>query len=113
MGEIIKDLEIYKGKTFASIKHIDELGNEYWEARELMPLLEYLKWENFHKVIKKAMISCDNSKNETLNHFLEVRKMVKIGSGAERITIDYMLTRYACYLIVQNANPKKKSVAEG
>ena len=106
-------IEKYQEKTFDNIKHIDEYGNEYWSARELMMTLEYSKWENFHKVIKRAMIACETSNNNVLDHFPEVRKMVNIGSKTKRETIDYHLSRYACYLIVQNANPSKKSVALG
>ena len=103
----------YTEKAFEDIKYIDEFNNEYWEARELMPLLEYSKWENFHKVIKRAMIACETSNNNIKDHFPEFRKMVDIGSKTKRETIDYHLSRYACYLIVQNANPRKKSVALG
>jgi DNA-damage-inducible protein D len=78
-----------------------------------MPLLEYSKWENFHKVIKSAMIACETSNNKVSDHFPEFRKMVDIGSKTKRETTDYRLSRYACYLIVQNANPRKKSVAFG
>lgn len=109
----MNNIEEYEEKTFESIKHIDEYGNEFWEARELMPLLEYSKWENFHKVIKRAMISCETSNNRVSDHFPEFRKMVYIGANTKRETIDYRLSRYACYLIVQNANPRKKSVALG
>ncbi|MCI9110302.1 MAG: DNA damage-inducible protein D [Bacilli bacterium] len=109
----MEKLQLYKEKTFDDIKHINEFGVDYWEARELMPLLEYSKWENFHKVIKRAMISCETSNNNVFDHFPEVRKMVEIGSKTIRETIDYHLSRYACYLIVQNANPRKKSVALG
>ena len=103
----------YTEKAFEDIKYIDEFNNEYWEARELMPLLEYSKWENFHTVIKRAMIACETSNNNIKDHFPEFRKMVDIGSKTKRETIDYHLSRYACYLIVQNANPRKKSVALG
>lgn len=106
-------LELYKEKTFDDIKHIDELGNEYWEVRELMPLLEYSKWENFHRVIKQAMTACEESNNVVIDHFPEVGKMVEIGSKTKRETIDYHLSRYACYLVVQNANPRKRTVALG
>lgn len=106
------EIKDFKEKTFESIKHIDEQGIEYWEARELMPLLEYSKWENFHKVIKRAMIACETSNNKVSYHFPEVRKIVEAGVSAKPV-IDYKLSRYACYLIVQNANPKKKSVALG
>lgn len=109
----MNNIEKYQENTFESIKHIDEFGNEYWEARELMPLLEYSKWENFHKVIKRAIIACETSNNNVNDHFPEFRKMVDIGSKTKRETIDYHLSRYACYLIVQNANPRKKSVAFG
>ena len=108
----MNDLEV-SYYTFDSIKNIDEFGNEYWEARELMPLLEYSKWENFHKVIKYAMIACETSNNNTLEHFPEVRKTIVMPKGASKEITDYRLTRYACYLIVQNANPRKKAVALG
>lgn len=98
--------------TFEDIKHIDENGYEYWNARELMIALEYSKWENFHKVIKKAMIACEKSNNVISDHFPELRKIVYAGATTKSI-IDYKLSRYACYLIVQNANSRKKSVALG
>ena len=107
------EIEKYNEKMFEKIKHIDEYGNEYWDARELMYLLEYNKWENFHKVIKRAMIACETSNHSAADHFPEFRKMVDIGSKTKRETMDYHLSRYACYLIVQNANPRKKSVALG
>lgn len=106
-------IEEYNDKIFEKIKHIDEYGNEYWEARELMPLLEYSKWENFHKVIKRAMIACKASNINVSDCFPEVRKSIISGKGRESFIIDYNLNRYACYLIVQNANPNKKSVALG
>ena len=106
-------IEKYKEKVFDEIKHINEYGNEYWEARELMPLLEYSKWENFHRVIKQAMIACKMSKNDILDHFPEVRKPIVGGKGNVQYVIDYHLSRYACYLIVQNANPRKEVVALG
>ena len=107
------EIEKYNEKMFEKIKHIDEYGNEYWEARELMYLLEYSKWENFHKVIKRAIIACETSNHSVADHFPEFRKMVDIGSKTKRETMDYHLSRYACYLIVQNANPRKKSIALG
>ena len=109
----MNSIDTYKEKTFENIKHIDEYGNEYWEARELMPLLDYSKWENFHKVIKRAMIACQTSNNNILDHFPEFRKPIVGGKGNVQNVIDYHLSRYACYLIVQNANPRKKSVALG
>ena len=98
-------------KTFEEIKHIDEQGVEYWYARELMPVLEYNKWENFEKVINKAKDACENSGISVFEHFPDVRKMVQIGSGAYREQIDYKLTRYACYLIAQNGDSRKKVIA--
>ena len=100
-------------KLFDDIRHIDENGNEFWYARELQPVLHYAKWENFHKVIKTAMIACKISKQLVDDHFPEVRKMVEIGSGAKRYQIDYKLTRYACYLIVMNGDPRKEVIALG
>ena len=96
--------------VFESIKHIDEDGNEFWYARELMKILKYAKWENFHKVIKNAMISCNKSNINLYYHFPDVRKMVKTGDSIREI-IDYKLSRYACYLIAQNADPRKEIVA--
>ncbi len=108
-----KELEIYKGKTFEDIKHIDELTQEYWYARELMKVLEYNKWENFKKVIDKAKITCKISGNNVLEHFLDIRKVLNVGNNAKMKVEDYKLSRYACYLIVQNADPRKKIVSLG
>ncbi len=107
------ELEKYQEKTFEDIKHIDENGNEYWEARELMKALGYSKWENFKKVIDKAKITCKISNNDFAEHFADVRKVLTVGNNAEIIIDDYQLTRYACYLIVQNADPRKNIVALG
>ncbi len=99
--------------TFNSIKHIDEFGNEYWEARELQMALEYKEWRFFQNVIGKAQIACLNSKNNVSNHFGVSSKMIKVAKGATRSVIDYKLSRYACYLIVQNGNPHNKSISLG
>lgn len=108
------ELEEYKDKTFEEIKHIDELGNEYWEARELMSALEYSKWEHFAKVINKAKISCNLSGFNVEEHFPVKGKTIEMPNGATKEVIDYKLSRYACYLIVQNASPARhKSVALG
>lgn len=108
------ELEEYKEKAFEDIKHVDELGNEYWEARELMLALEYSKWEHFAKVINKAKISCKLSGLSVDEHFPVIGKTIKMPKGATKEVIDYKLTRYACYLIVQNASPvRHKTVALG
>ena len=109
----MNEIKKYTEKIFEDIKHIDENGNEYWLARELMPLLEYSKWENFDNVIQKAVISYKNSNNNDSYWLPEVRKPIITGKGKEEFIKDYKLSRYICYLIVQNANPKKKMVALG
>ena len=100
-------------KTFEEIKHIDETGDEFWLARELAEVLRYTQWRNFKKVLDKAMLACKNSGYSMENHFAEVSKMVKIGSGTKRKLIDFRLSRYACYLIVQNGDPRKEIIALG
>ena len=107
-----KELEIYKEKTFEDIKHIDEVGNEYWEARELQVILGYKEWRYFSAVIEKAQVACLQSNNQINSHFGVNTKIVEAGSTTKPI-MDYKLSRYACYLIVQNANPKYKAVALG
>ena len=103
----------YTEKMFEDIKHIDEKGIEYWYARELQLVLEYKRWDKFVNVIKRAEVSCINSNYNNNDHFLQVGKMVEIGSGARRNQIDYRLSRYACYLIVQNSDSSKQVVALG
>ena len=98
-------------KDFESIKHIDENGVEFWYARELMTMLEYSKWGNFVKVIDKAKESCKNSNMDVLDHFANIGKMIMVAKGAERKIDDYKLTRYACYLIAQNGDSRKKTIA--
>ena len=101
-----------KNKGFEDIKKIDENGMEYWSSRELMPLLGYLKWENFEKnVVEKAKKACKKSKQPVKNHFADIRNLVIIGSGAKRFKKDYKLSRYACYLIAQNGDPVKVEIA--
>lgn len=99
-------------KRFEDIKHIRNDGSEYWSARELAPVLEYAKWDNFHKVIKRAMIACENAGHSILDQFPEVGNLV-VGGVAPREKVDYELTRYACYLIVQNGDPRKEVIALG
>ena len=98
-------------QSFENIKHIDENGIEFLYARELMPVLQYTKWQNFEKIIDKAKTTCKNSNFDILDHFTDTSKMVLIGSGAYRKQIDYKLTRYACYLIAQNGDSRKKVIA--
>ena len=107
------ELKEFQEKTFENIKHIDENGNEYWEARELMLVLEYKRWDKFNNVIDNSKIACEKSKNLIADHFSQVGKMIEIGSKATRKILDYKLSRYACYLIVQNSDPKKEIVALG
>ena len=100
-----------ENQTFESIKHIDENGFEYWYARELQKVLEYNKWENFEKVIAKAKTACQNTGISVIEHFPDVRKTIKMPKGAEKEINDYHLTRYACYLIAQNGDPRKEVIA--
>lgn len=102
----MNELKEYKEKMFEDIKHIDENGNEYWYARELMKVLEYKEWRKFNRVIQKAMEACNGSNYYILDHFVLEDKMVSIGSNTKRNINDYKLSRYACYLIVQNCNPR-------
>lgn len=105
-------LEIKEYKCFENIKHIREDGSEYWLARELADVLGYNKWSNFYNVIKRAMIACENSGHSVNDDFPEVSKIVKAGATSKPI-IDYELSRYACYLIVQNGDPRKEVIALG
>ena len=107
----MSEIKEYTGKVFENIKHIDENGNEYWLARELIITLEYKEWRKFNNVIKKAMEACTGSNYYVLDHFVFENKMVSIGSNTIRKIQDYKLSRYACYLIVMNGNPKKKIIA--
>ena len=100
------------GKTFENIKHIHE-GCEFWLARELQGVLQYKEWRNFEKVIDTAKIACKISQHEVDNHFVEVNKLIDTGKGAKRKIKDYELTRYACYLIVMNGDPRKQIIANG
>ena len=109
MNQIKKYSEI----SFEDIKHVDEYGNEYWLARELQQVLEYKEWRKFSRVIEKARDASNNSKFKVSDHFVQTDKMVGIGSKTSRSIDDYKLSRYACYLIVQNSDPRKEVVALG
>ncbi len=98
---------------FERIKRIDDEENEFWSARELMPLLEYASWQKFKNVLLKAQIACENSGQDPSDHFIRAVKMVNIGSDTKREVEDIHLSRYACYLVVQNADPEKEVVALG
>jgi len=99
-------------KPFEAIKHIADDGSEFWYARELAILLEYVQWRNFAKVLARAKLACKNSGYQTLDHFAEVSKIVEAGATSKPV-IDFKLTRYACYLIVQNGDPRKEVIALG
>lgn len=107
------ELTTYSEQTFESIKHINEAGQEYWLARELQPVLDYARWENFEKAIERAQKACLNTGFDVDDHFREATKMVELGSGAERAIPDFELSRYACYLIVMNGDPSKEVIAVG
>ena len=98
---------------FERIRRTNEAGNEYWESRNLAEVLEYTQYRNFEAVIEKARLACFNSGHRIENHFADVSKMVEIGSGATREIKVTLLSRYACYLVIQNADPKKEIVAQG
>ncbi len=108
-----KEISKPKANLFEQIRHNDQSGNEYWMARQLSKVLDYADFRNFTGVIEKAWNACKNSGNNPKDHIVEANEMVAIGSGAEREMPSYKLSRYACYLIVQNADPTKEVVAIG
>ena len=106
-----QNLENYTEEVFEKIKHVDDEGNEFWYARELMIALEYTEFRKFKPIIEKAIITCEGSLKRIDDHFARVGGMVEIGSKAKRKVEDYKLTRYACYLIALNGDPRKDVIA--
>ena len=109
----MKEIEKYKINTFEDIKHIDEYGNEFWYARELQVVLEYKEWRKFEGVINKAITACENSKYNVSEQLVGADKLSKRANNANVKIKDYKLSRYACYLIVQNGDPRKEVIALG
>jgi DNA-damage-inducible protein D len=108
-----KEIVTYSQQTFENIKHTDENGTEFWYARELQTALEYTEWRNFEKSVKRAKEACLASGFVETDHFVDVNKMVNLGSGSQREITDIKLSRYACYLIVMNGDPRKEVIALG
>ena len=109
----MNEIKEYTTKLFEDIKHIGEFGNEYCLARELKNVLGYNQWRSINDLIVRAKVACKESKYNVDDHFAVQRKMIKLAKGAARKVIDYKLSRYACYLIVMNGNPKKEIIALG
>ena len=107
----MSEIEKYTEKMFEDIKHIDGFGNEYWLARELQNSLDYREWRKFENAINKAKTACENSSIDISYHFVDTDKMINIAKGAKRKVADYKLSRYACYLIAQNGDPRKEVIA--
>ena len=108
----MNELMNYSEETFETIRHTNEYGQEFWNARELQKALAYTKWDNFKKVIDKAIVACEGSNHAVSDHFADVGKIVEAGATYKEIE-DYQLSRYACYLIVQNGDPRTKVIALG
>lgn len=106
-----KNLPALGEKSFEDLKHFNQHGSEYWNARELQPLLGYSQWRRFEDAIKRAMISCEKSGNNPAYHFAGAGKMIELAKGAVREVPDYQLSRFACYLIAQNGDPRKPEIA--
>lgn len=107
-----KSLPVKGAISFEDMKKLNGHGAEFWSARDLQPLLGYSQWRRFEDAIKRAMISCGQSGNISENHFAGAGKMVELGSGSNRAVDDYQLSRFACYLIAQNGDPRKPEIAE-
>ena len=109
----MQDITEYSEQTFESIKHINEYGQEYWSARELQPILDYAQWRRFADAIDRAKLACENSGFDISDHFADVGKTIQMPKGAQKEILDYHLSRYACYLIVMNGDPRKEVIAVG
>ena len=109
----MSNLKAIEYKSFEAIKHLSEDGGEYWYARELATVLEYVQWRNFQKVLERAILACKNSGYGISDHFAEVSKTIEMPKTALKQIVDYKLSRYACYLIVQNGDPRKEVIALG
>ena len=109
----MNEIKEYTEKLFEDIKHIDDNGKEYWLARELQNILGYHQWRSLNDLIERAKVACQESKYNIDDHFAVQHKMIKLAKGATRNVVDYKLSRYACYLIVMNGNPKKEIIAIG
>ena len=108
-----KEIVTYSQQTFENIKHTDENGTEFWYARELQTALEYAQWRRFQESIVRAKTACEASGLDVEDHFADVGKMITLAKGAQREITDIKLSRYACYLIVMNGDPRKEVIALG
>jgi len=106
-----KNLPAVRQKTFEELKQVNQYGAEYWNARDLQPLLGYTQWRRFEDAINRAKTSCRQSGNTPEHHFAGAGKMIILGKGGTREVSDYHLSRFACYLIAQNGDPRKPEIA--
>ena len=107
-----KELSSIGGLSFEDLKQVNDHGAEYWSARELQPLLGYSQWRRFEDAIKRAQLSCEQSGNDPADHFVGAGKMIGLGKGGQREVENYQLSRFACYLIAQNGDPRKPEIAQ-
>jgi DNA-damage-inducible protein D len=107
-----KELPSIGGKSFEDLRQANDHGAEYWSARDLQPVLGYSQWRRFEDAVERARTSCEQSGNDPAYHFAGAGKMVELGSGSQREVEDYQLSRFACYLIAQNGDPRKPEIAQ-